>query len=158
MRPTASRLPQKSRAKIADALNACLKDGVDLATQTKVAHWNTKGPNFASLHPLFDTFATALAATNDEIAERAVILGGLTDATARRASAESRVPEYPSDATDGLEHAALLVERFGTYVEGLRSARTVAEELGDTDTVDLLTQAVTDYEKHAWFLHATLER
>ena len=158
MHPTASRLPPKSRAKIADALNACLRDGVDLATQTKVAHWNTKGPNFAALHPLFDTFASALAVTNDDIAERAVVLGGSTDATSRRAGAASRLPEYPADASDGLEHAALLVERFGTYVDGLRAARTVAEEFGDTDTVDLLTQAVTDYEKHAWFLHATLER
>jgi starvation-inducible DNA-binding protein len=158
MHPTASRLPQKSRAKIADALNACLRDGVDLFTQTKVAHWNTKGPTFGVLHPLFETFADAVAATNDDIAERAVVLGAATDATSRRAATSSRLPEYPADATDGLAHAALLVERFGTYVDGLRVARGVAEELGDTDTVDLLTGFVTAFEKHAWFLHATLER
>jgi starvation-inducible DNA-binding protein len=158
MHPTSSRLPQKSRAKIAEALNACLRDGVDLFTQTKVAHWNTKGPSFAALHPLFDTFAGELASTNDEIAERAVVLGASADATARRAAATSRLPEYPADTSDGLAHAALLVERFGVYLDGLRAARTTAEELGDTDTVDLLTQAVTEFEKHAWFLHATLER
>jgi starvation-inducible DNA-binding protein len=158
MHPTASRLPQKSRTKIAEALNACLRDGVDLYTQTKVAHWNTKGPQFGVLHPLFDTFADEIAKTNDEIAERAVVLGVLADATSRRAAATSRLPEYPADATDGLAHAALLVERFGTYLDGLRAARGVAQEHEDTDTVDLLTQAVTDFEKHAWFLHATLER
>jgi starvation-inducible DNA-binding protein len=158
MHQTSSRLPQKSRAKIADALNACLRDGVDLYTQTKVAHWNTKGPSFAVLHPLFDTFAGALAESNDEIAERAVVLGALTDATSRRAAATSRIPEYPADATDGLAHAEHLVERFGTYLDGLRSARGVAEELEDADTVDLLTGHVEAFEKHAWFLHATLER
>ena len=42
MHPTSSRLPLKSRAKIAAALNASLADGVDLYTQTKVAHWNVK--------------------------------------------------------------------------------------------------------------------
>jgi len=158
MHPTSSRLPQKSRAKIADSLNACLRDGVDLFTQTKVAHWNTKGPQFGVLHPLFDTFAGEIAETNDAIAERAVVLGVLADATSRRAAATSRLAEYPADATDGLAHAALLVERFGAYLDGLRAARGVAEELGDTDTVDLLTGFVTEFEKHAWFLHATLER
>jgi len=158
MHATSSRLPEKSRAKIAAALNASLLDGVDLATQVKVAHWNTKGPQFAALHPLFDTFAGEVAALNDEIAERAVTLGALADGTARRAAIASRVPEYPGDATDGLAHAALLVERFGVYLDGLRAARETAEKLGDADTVDLLTGPITEFEKHAWFLHATLER
>jgi starvation-inducible DNA-binding protein len=158
MHQTSSHLPAKSRTQIAAALDACLVDGVDLYTQTKVAHWNTKGPNFASLHPLFDTFATAIAATNDEIAERAVILGAAAGGTARGVAKTSRIPEYPAGTTDGLEHARLLVERFGVYLAGLRSAREVAEGLKDTDTVDLLTGVVSEFEKHAWFLHATIER
>ncbi len=158
MHPTSSSLPAKSRAKLADALNACLRDGVDLYTQVKVAHWNTKGPHFAALHPLFDTFASELAAVNDDVAERAVTLGALADGTARRAAAGSHLPEYPAEATDALEHAQLLVERFGVWLVGLRSARDLAEELDDADTADLLTGPIRDFEKHAWFLHATLER
>lgn len=158
LHPTSSRLPAEARAKICAALSASLSDGVDLQTQTKVAHWNTKGPHFASLHPLFDTFVSALATTNDEIAERAVTLGSLVDATARRAGTASRVEEYPADATDALQHARLLVERFTTYLDGLRAARDVAEKNDDQDTVDLLTGHVEEFEKHAWFLHATLER
>jgi starvation-inducible DNA-binding protein len=158
MHPTSSALPQKARTQIAAALDASLLDGVDLYTQVKVAHWNTKGPNFASLHPLFDTFASALAETNDEIAERAVTLGGTASGTSRGAAKASRIPEYPAGTTDGLAHAENLVERFGVYLAGLRSARDVADKLGDQDTVDLLTAPIREFEKHAWFLHATLER
>ena len=158
MQPTSSRLPSDARAKIASALAACLADGTDLYTQTKTAHWNVKGPLFAPLHELFDSIAGTLASSNDEIAERAIVLGGLTQATARRAASASRVAEYPADVTDGLSHAGLLVERIGTYLDGLRGARGVADGLGDPDTVDLLTVTVEKFEKHAWFLHATLTR
>jgi starvation-inducible DNA-binding protein len=157
MHATSSRLPERSRAKIAAALNACLADGVDLASQTKVAHWNTKGPHFAALHPLFDTFAASVHETNDEIAERAVTLGALAAGSARVAAKRSRLAEYPADATDGLEHAANLAGRLGVYLDGLRAARKLADELGDVDTSDLLTGAIREFEKHAWFLHATLE-
>jgi DNA-binding ferritin-like protein len=33
----------------------------------------------------------------------------------------------------------------------------LAESLRDVDTVDLLTGAITGFEKHAWFLRASLE-
>lgn len=157
MHPTSSHLQPASRSRICAALLASLADGADLYTQIKTAHWNVKGPHFAALHPLFDTFAAAAQRFNDEIAERAVALGAMTGATARRVAKASRLAEYPADATDGLEHASHLVERFTTYLEGVRSAREVADDLGDVDTVDLLTEVASEFEKHAWFLHATLE-
>ena len=78
-----SHLPPEARAEIAATLNARLADGIDLHSQIKVAHWNIKGPQFAALHPLFETFAVGLALHNDTIAERAVTLGGKAYGTAR---------------------------------------------------------------------------
>jgi len=49
-----SHLSEAVRAKVADALNERLADGLDLHSQIKVAHWNIKGPQFAALHPLFE--------------------------------------------------------------------------------------------------------
>ncbi len=158
MHPTSSRLSADARARIVESLDLVLADGIDLFTQVKHAHWNVKGPHFASLHPLFETFAGSVAERNDEIAERAVTLGGVAHGTARRAAKASRLPEYGKDAADGLEHARLLVERFGAYLDGLRAARSVADEAEDLDTSDLLTGTIEEFEKHAWFLHATLAR
>ena len=157
MYPSPSHLPEDTRAKIADALNARLADGLDLHSQIKVAHWNIKGPQFAALHPLFETFAVSLAAHNDAVAERAVTLGARAFGTARHVARTSTLPEYPQNASRDLEHVGLLAERIEKYLEGTRAARALGEKLGDTDTVDLLTGIVTEFEKHAWFLRASLE-
>jgi starvation-inducible DNA-binding protein len=152
-----SKLSEKSRAALVETLNARLADGLDLHGQIKVAHWNVKGPQFPSLHPLFESFATSLAEHNDDIAERAVTLGGLAYGTARHVAKASCVAEYPAETTRDLEHVRLLAERFDVYLEGLRESRGVAETNGDIDTVDLLTGIITEFEKHAWFLRASLE-
>jgi starvation-inducible DNA-binding protein len=51
-----------------------------------------------------------------------------------------------------------LIERIDAYLDGLRVARGVADECADIDTSDLLTGMVQQFEKHAWFLRATLEK
>ena len=152
-----SPLPEEARTKIAETLNARLADGLDLHSQIKVAHWNIKGPNFAALHPLFETFAVSLANYNDIIAERAVTLGARAYGTVRHVAKVSKLPDYPQDASRDLEHVKLLAERIEKYLEGARESRSVAEKQGDIDTVDMFTTLVSEFEKHAWFLRATSE-
>jgi len=151
-----SRLSEDARKQIAATLNARLLDGLDLHSQIKVAHWNIKGPNFAALHPLFETFAVSLANHNDQVAERAVTLGAQVYGTARAVAKSSTLPEYPGETSKDLDHVKLLVERFESYLEETRKSRDVADQLEDQDTVDLLTGIVVEFEKNAWFLRATL--
>jgi hypothetical protein len=40
-------------------------------------------------------------------------------------------------------------QRIDGYLAGVREARDLAEELGDGDTVDLLTQIATEFEQNA---------
>lgn len=152
-----SHLSESARQAVAASLNERLVDGLDLHSQIKVAHWNIKGPGFAALHPLFETFAIGLAAHNDAIAERAVTLGGKAFGTARHVAGNSRIPEYPPDVTRDLEHVKLLAERIEAHLVGLRASRGVAEAQADTDSADLLTAVIGEFEKHAWFLRASLD-
>ncbi len=152
-----SNLAPDVRSKVAALLDARLADGLDLHSQIKVAHWNVKGPQFPSLHPLFETFATGLAAFNDAVAERAVTLGGRAHGTTRVVAATSSIAEYPSETTRDLEHVRLLAERFDQFLDGLRRSRAVTDELGDVDSTDLLTEIISTFEKHAWFLRASLD-
>ena len=152
-----SSLPEPSRVEIAKSLNERLADGLDLHSQIKVAHWNIKGPHFASLHPLFETFAVSLANHNDAVAERAVTLGARAYGTARHVAKTSRIPEYDQEASRDMDHVRLLADRIETYLGDLRETRSLGEKKGDVDTVDLLTGIITEFEKHAWFLRASLE-
>jgi len=156
MYKTPSQLPESARSAVAQTLDARLADGLDLHSQLKVAHWNVRGPLFPQLHPLFEQFAVQLAAHTDAIAERAVTLGGIAHGSSRHVARASRLAEYPSDTTRDLEHVALLADRFDTFLAGLRESRAIADEYRDIDTVDLLTGVLTDFEKNAWFLRATL--
>ncbi|MCA9706042.1 MAG: DNA starvation/stationary phase protection protein Dps [Myxococcales bacterium] len=153
-----SHLPEAAREQIVATLNARLADGLDLHTQIKVAHWNIKGPQFAALHPLFETFAVSLAVHTDTFAERAVTLGGHAYGTARHVASTSRLPEYPQQTTRDMDHVRLLADRIEVFLGGLRESRAVAEGHGDPDTADTFTQVITEFEKHAWFLRASLDQ
>ena len=152
-----SPISDSARQTITQSLNATLADGLDLHSQIKVAHWNVKGMHFAALHPLFETFAVALAAFNDQVAERAVTLGGKAYGTARHVAKVSTVPEYPQETTKDTEHVKLLADRIEAYLAAVRKGRDLAEKEKDQDTVDLLTGIIVEFEKNAWFLRASLE-
>lgn len=154
---SSSKLPEKTRVELVDTLNARLADGLDLHSQLKVAHWNIRGPQFPSLHPLFEHFAASLADYNDAIAERAVTLGGFARGTSRYVAKASMLADYPQDTTRDTEHVRLLADRLEAYLDGLKASRAIAVSRSDSDTEALLTDIVTEFEKHHWFLLASLE-
>ncbi|MBA3433352.1 MAG: DNA starvation/stationary phase protection protein Dps, partial [Actinobacteria bacterium] len=79
-------IPEESREKLVELLNARLADSFDLYSQLKQAHWNVKGSDFIQLHVLYDDVAERVLGYVDEIAERATALGGLALGTVRMAA------------------------------------------------------------------------
>jgi len=77
LNPTQNSLREPIRLAMIDLLNQQLADVLDLGLQAKQAHWNVKGPHFIGLHELFDKVAEELEEFTDDIAERAVELGGV---------------------------------------------------------------------------------
>ena len=63
----------------------------------------------------------------------------------------------PSLAASNCMFKSLLADRIELYLQGLRESRELADTHRDTDSVDVLTQIITDFEKNAWFLRASLE-
>ena len=105
---TRNDLSESIRSEAIGLLNARLADAIDLQSQTKQAHWNVKGPNFLALHELFDKINEDVEDYVDELAERAVQLGGVAEGTARMAVKRSSLGEYPSGAVDGRSHVDAL--------------------------------------------------
>src|SRR5262249_17292134 len=131
---TKNDIPETTRVKVVELLNARLADCIDLQTQTKQAHWNVKGPTFIALDELFDKGNEEVEDYVDDIAERAVQLGGVAEGTARMAAKRSSLAEYSAKAVDGHSHVEALSSALAAFGTATRKAIVQANELGDLDT------------------------
>jgi starvation-inducible DNA-binding protein len=151
---TKNDLSEDVRTKAIELLNARLADALDLATQIKQAHWNVKGPNFIALHELFDKTNEDVEDYVDDIAERAVQLGGVAEGTARMAAKRSSLDEYPQKAVDGRSHVDALSSVLAVFGKSARLAINAANDFGDLDTADLFTEISRGIDKWLWFVEA----
>jgi starvation-inducible DNA-binding protein len=154
---TKNDIPEATRVKVVELLNARLADCIDLQTQTKQAHWNVKGPNFIALHELFDKVNEDVEDYVDDIAERAVQLGGVAEGTARMAAKRSSLAEYPAKAVDGRSHVEALSSALAAFGKAARQAIDQSNELGDLDTADVFTEVSRGIDKWLWFVEAHLQ-
>ena len=155
--PTHIDIPAEKRAALIEMLNQTLADTLDLYTQVKQAHWNVKGKDFYQLHLLFDEIAEEIEPFIDLLAERATLLGGYANGTARMAAENSSLPEYPTDAVEGRDHIEALVERFAIYCPKIRQGSLDADEIEDPATADLYNDIARVADKRLWFLEAHIQ-
>jgi starvation-inducible DNA-binding protein len=153
---TRNDLPAKVRVEVTQLLNARLADAIDLAAQSKHAHWNVKGPNFIALHELFDKVAESIEEQIDTIAERITALGGRAQGTLATVARNSTLRPYPEDIAEGLAHVDALSGALADYGAKLRAAIDSAGRIGDADTADLFTGISRETDKYLWFLEAHL--
>jgi starvation-inducible DNA-binding protein len=154
LRPTQNDLREKTRRAMIELLNRQLADVLDLGLQAKQAHWNVKGPNFIGLHELFDKVAEELEEFTDDIAERAVELGGVAHGTIQTVSKHSRLKAYPLDLASGKDHVAVLSGALANFGASARTAIDTAAKHGDADTADLFTEVSRGVDKLLWMVEA----
>jgi starvation-inducible DNA-binding protein len=136
-------------------LNQALADLGDLYSQTKQAHWNVRGKNFYSHHLLFDAVAETAEAHWDDVAERAIQLGGYARGTSRMTAQATSLPEWPENLVTEAEFVKALTERFTLMANSIRAGIDAAAELGDADTADLFTEISRELDKSLWLLEAS---
>jgi starvation-inducible DNA-binding protein len=137
-------------------LNATLADTIDLTNGVRMAHWTVRGPHFAALHALFETFYDQLGTATDDIAERVVQLGGTPDGTTQLVGEKSRLDAYPTGLRDGMDHVKALADRYAALAATVRAGIDAADEAGDADTADLMTGLSRTLDKALWMLEAHL--
>jgi len=152
--PTQNNLSEPTRLKMIELLNQQLADVLDLGLQAKQAHWNVKGPHFIGLHELFDKVAEELEGFTDDIAERAVELGGVALGTIQFITKQSRLTAYPLNISSGKEHVAALSASLAKFGASTRAAIETAGKAGDADTADLFTEISRGVDKLLWFVEA----
>lgn len=151
---TLNDLSKTVRRKSIQLLNQRLADAIDLGLQAKQAHWNVKGPHFIALHGLFDTVADEVEQMTDEIAERAVALGGIAEGTVQCVRNCSKLPAYPLNTTSGNAHVELLAHAVSLVGASVRSSIDESTRAGDADTADLFTGVSRQLDKLLWLIEA----
>lgn len=147
-------LDPQTQEQMCEVLNARLQDGIDLRLAVKQAHWNLRGRGFIGVHELLDEVSARLGDSTDMMAERVALMGGFARGTTQEVAANTNLAPYPVELTDIEEHVSALVERFKAYGKSIREAMETADEAGDEDTADLLTEVSRMVEKDTWFIGA----
>ena len=148
-------IARENREAIAEGLSRLLADSYTLYLKTHNYHWNVTGPQFNTLHQMFEQQYTELAAAVDEIAERIRALGVRAPGSYREYAALTCIEEG-----DGKESAEEMIRQLAigqeTVVRTAREAFPAADEANDEPTADLLTQRMQIHEKNAWMLRSML--
>lgn len=148
-------IPEDSRQEIAQGLSRVLADTYSVYLKTHYFHWNVTGPQFNSLHLMFETQYTELATAVDEIAERIRSLGVFAPGSYSAFSELSSIPET-RDVPNADDMVRLLVEANEAVAKTIRSVFPAAEKGSDESTLDLLTGRLRVHEKTAWMLRSII--
>jgi starvation-inducible DNA-binding protein len=149
-------IAQQDRETIAADLSRLLADTYSLYLKTHSFHWNVTGPQFNSLHQMFEQQYNALWTAADEVAERIRTLDVVAPGSYTQFARLTSIPEEPGvpawlDMVDQL--------RKGHEIAAATARKVVkdAETAGDEGTADLATQRLRDHEKTAWMLRSMLQ-
>lgn len=139
MRPINIGLTESQRCGVIELLNRELADAYLLLIKTRKYHWDVVGPQFRTLHQLWQEQYEVLAANVDAIAERTRALGGYPIGTAEGFLRYASLKEHPNDLPNATEMVGRLMLDHEQVVRNLCShIDQCSEDYKDEGTADFL--------------------
>jgi starvation-inducible DNA-binding protein len=148
-------IARKDRETVAKHLSRVLADTYSLYLKTHSFHWNVTGPQFNSLHAMFETQYVALWTAADEVAERIRTLDVFAPGSYSQFAKLSSIKEEPG-VPEWKEMVRQLVEGHEIAAATARDTIKSADAAGDEGTADMVTGRLMDHEKTAWMLRSLL--
>jgi starvation-inducible DNA-binding protein len=151
-------LSKEQRQGVIELLNVDLADMYLLLIKTKKYHWDVVGPQFRTLHELWEEQYEALTLSIDKTAERVRALGGYPLGTADGFLKHSTIKEQPGTLPNASDMVSSLVEDHEQIIRNLREhIDRCSEEFHDEGTADFLTGLMEAHEEMAWMLRSFIE-
>jgi starvation-inducible DNA-binding protein len=151
-------LTDEQRHGVITLLNRDLADQYLLLIKTKKYHWDVIGPQFRTLHTLWEEHYNALTINIDATAERVRQLGGYPLGTASGFIEYGSLKEHPNDLPSATEMVARLVQDHEQIIRNLReNVDQCGDNFHDEGTADFLTGLMEQHEEMAWMLRSFLE-
>jgi starvation-inducible DNA-binding protein len=150
-------LAADTRRVSADNLNQLLADVMTLRDLYKKHHWQVSGPTFYQLHLLFDKHFNEQADLVDLIAERIMILGGVSIAMSADVAETTLIPRPPRGREEVPVQLSRLLHAHEIVLKEARAMARKAAEEGDDGTNDLLvSNVIRTNEMQVWFVREHL--
>jgi len=151
-------LTEKQRQGVIDLLNQDLADSYVLLVRTKKYHWDVIGPQFRTLHQLWEEHYEKLTQNIDAIAERIRTLGGYPVGTLEGFLKIATLKEKAGKVPTATGMVAQLVEDHEQVIRNLRKhVDRSSEDFNDEGTADFLTGLMEQHEQIAWMLRSFIE-
>lgn len=135
------------------ALNRLLAHTMALRDLYRKDHWQSSGPNFYTLHLLFEKHYVEQEQLMDALAERVQTLGGVARALASDIVEEARLTRAPSGVESELDQLRRLVDSHELLLQEAPPLAREAATAGDDGSNDLIVgQVVRRNELQSWFV------
>ncbi len=152
-RRTPLALQASAAAASIDSLNQLLADTLTLSSLYKKHHWQASGPNFYSLHLLFDKHYTEQSSLADILAERVQTLGGVSIAMAHDVAEVTLIPRCPRGREDTANQIKRLLQGHEVILLEARAMARETSEQGDLGTNDIIvSNLIRLNELQVWFV------
>ncbi|WP_198946766.1 Dps family protein [Kiloniella majae] len=148
---------EKQRADVAEKLSKFLASTYTLYMKTLYYHWNVTGPQFHSLHALFEQQYEGLHKAGDELAERIRALGHFTPGTFKAYLELSSVDEDDALPKEAQQMVESLLRDNETCSKEAREVLKVAEAAGDEVSVDMMVARMAAHDEAAWMLRSIVQ-
>ena len=146
-------MSERTRRESIDNLNQILADTMTLRDLYKKHHWQVSGPTFYQLHLLFDKHFGKQSELVDQIAERIMMLGGVSLAMAADVAETTQIPRPPKGREEVPVQISRLLEAHEILLGEARKVARFAAEEGDEGTNDLLvSNVIRTNEAQVWFV------
>jgi len=146
-------LAEKTRRASAANLNQVLADTITLRDLYKKHHWQVSGPTFYQLHLLFDKHFNEQNELVDAIAERIMLLGGVSVAMSADVAEMTLIPRPPKGREEVPVQISRLLDAHEIVLKEARAMARQAAQEGDDGTNDLLvSEVIRTNELQVWFV------
>jgi starvation-inducible DNA-binding protein len=143
---------------VSDLLNHDLADAYLLLIKTKKYHWDVVGPQFRSLHKLWEEHYETLTTNIDALAERVRALGSFPVGTAKGFLQYASLKEDAGTIPTAAQMVTNLMTDHEQIIRNLRQhVDQCADTFHDQGTADFLTGLMEQHEEMAWMLRSFLE-
>jgi starvation-inducible DNA-binding protein len=151
--PAPIALGEATRRSSAANLNQVLADTFTLRDLYKKHHWQVSGPTFYPLHLLFDKHFGAQSELVDLIAERVMMLGGVSIAMSADVAETTLILRPPRGREETPVQLSRLLHAHEIVLKEARAMARKAAEEGDDGTNDLLvSNVIRTNEMQVWFV------